>query len=109
MNNSYYCIDEFDDYEEEYFDDNGRRVDMFGNIVPTPYHPPTPSIIPGYMVVHKLVKGKCCWCGESPRETYYETWSKNASYVLESKNARPSENLKHVYCYDYSILSTMVE
>ena len=107
--NSYYCVDEFDDFEKEYFDDQGRKVDMFGNIIHTHYISLAPRIIRGYVVVHKLVKGKCCWCDEPPKEADYETWSKNAAFILESKNARPSENLKHIYCYDYAVLSTMVE
>lgn len=105
--NSYYCEDEFDEFD--YFDDQGRRVDEFGNLILDPFIPKVPRIIPGYMVVHKLVKGKCAWCEEPPASAEYELWNKNPAFILESRNKQPAQYLLHIYCYDYAVLSVTTE
>jgi hypothetical protein len=100
--NSYYCEDEFDPWE----------YDSQGNVIVKANVPAgeKSEIIPGYIVVHKLVKRKCCWCDEPEPATVKraQIWNKNASYVVESGN-HPADKMLFVLCSEYMVLATMKE
>jgi hypothetical protein len=100
--NSYYCEDEFDPWE----------YDPYGNEIVKPYLlvDEKSEVLPGYVVVHKLVKGKCCWCDEPnpPAVKRYQVWTKNALFVVQSGN-RPGDKILNILCSEYLVLATMRE
>ncbi len=91
---SYYCEDEFDDYDAfaHLNDDRNKRV-----------------------VVHKLQKGVCAWCGAPKRpESRFEKWNKNPDFFITQANKevfgfKKRESVERVVlsCTDDAVRSIM--